>query len=192
MVATTAAAVRGGRIESPARAAAWHLAGLMLGAAGLGVGLAAMGAAVPLPRGTMTVILGMLALLAGTGAALGRSIPVPSSGAQVPEAWSVTMSPAQYTFAYGVGLGLGVLTRVPSWSLYLFLGVLVLVGDPAVALVAAPVYGLARGLPVLAASRSDRSSPEIVEAMERFRPLAFRTDGLIMALIGATLILGSL
>lgn len=191
MVAATAAAVRGGRIVTGARIAAWHLGGLVLGAAILGVGVAAVGAALPLPRDTLAVALGVMALAAGGAAMAGRSVPVLSSDAQVPEAWSVTMSPAQYAFAYGVGLGLGVVTRVPSWSLYLLLGFLLLVGEPTAALVAAPLYGLARGLPVIAASWLDRPSPEIVGAIERLRPLAFRVDGLITALIGAALVVQS-
>lgn len=189
MVAATTAAVRGGRIASGAAIAAWHLGGLVLGAAVLAVAVAAVGAALPLPRPTLAVALGVMALAVGGAAVAGRSVPVVSSRTQVPEAWSVTMSPAQYAFAYGVGLGLGVVTRVPSWSLYLLLGFLLLVGQPTAALVAAPLYGLARGLPVIAASWVDRPNPEIVGAMERLRPLAFRVDGLITALIGAALVI---
>ncbi len=188
MVAATAAAVCGGRIASRTRIVLWHLGGLVLGAAVLAVVVAAVGAALPLPRPTLTAALGVMALAVGGAAVAGRSVPVVSSRAQVPEAWSVIMSPAQYAFAYGVGLGLGVVTRVPSWSLYLLLGFL-LVGDPTAALVAAPLYGLARGLPVIAASWVDRPNPEIVGAMDsRLRPLAFRVDGLITALTGAALV----
>ena len=191
MVATTIAAVRGDRHGSLARMALWHLAGLIGGATVLAVAVAQLGAVLPLPRPALAGVLGALALVAGAAGLAGRSIPVASTRAQVPKAWSVTMEPAQYAFTYGLGLGVGVATRIPSWSLHLLLGILLIQGDPVAAALVGPVYGISRGLPVVVSSATARSSQDVLATLERLRGAAFKTDGWITAAIGALMVAAS-
>ena len=188
MVATTIAAVRGHRHESGGIVAGWHLAGLTLGATAIGLVVAAVGAAVSMPRPTAEFVLGTFAFLLGSAAAFGRAVPVPSSPAQVPKAWTVTMEPAQYAFAYGLGLGFGVATRIPSWSLHVLLALVFVLGDPAFALIAASVYAVFRAMPVVAASMTHRSTEEIVAGLDRVRAAALRADGIVTAAIGVALV----
>lgn len=187
MVATTVAAVRGDHNLTGAWMAAWHVTGLGVGAIALTLLASAVGASLPDLGATPATVVGALCLAVGIAGALGASLPVVSSPAQVPKAWSLTMSPLQHSFAYGVGLGFGVLTRIPSWSLHALLALLILVGDPRVALVAAPIYALGRALPVIAAAGRDDPAPIVVDAIERLRALAFRIDGLVLVLIGVVL-----
>jgi hypothetical protein len=187
MVATTTAAVRGGR-SSPAAMSLWHLAGLVLGSTVLALALAGIGALAPLPRRELVIAVGGAASLAGLASLASRSLPVLSSAAQVPEAWRHTLCPAQYAFAYGTGLGLGVFTRIPSWSYHLLLALILVLGDPVLALLAAPTYALARGVPVILAAGSRRPGHAVVEAMAGWRGAAFRLDAALTLVVGVGLI----
>jgi cytochrome c biogenesis protein CcdA len=187
MVATTTAAVRGGR-SSPAAMSLWHLAGLLLGSTVLALALAGIGALLPLPRRELVIAVGGAASLAGLATLASRPLPVVSSAAQVPEAWRHTLSPAQYAFAYGTGLGLGVFTRIPSWSYHLLLALIVALGDPVLAILAAPTYALARGVPVILAAGSGRPGQAVIEAMAGWRGAAFRLDAALTLVVGVGLI----
>lgn len=186
MVATIFAAVRGDRSRLRMRVAGWHQIGLVTGALVLTIPAALAGAALAVPA-SLVAVAAILMLVWGMAILAGRPLPVRSPSAQVPLAWRYTMSPGQYAFSYGVGLGIGVVTRVASGSLYALLAVVVFDGRVATGLAAAAAYSLGRGLPVLYASGS--SSPEeAMGSLERIRALATRADGVAL-LAGGVIVL---
>jgi hypothetical protein len=115
-----------------------------------------------------TVLAGLVAALAllppaalGSGAALlcftavalqitGRLGPLPERRRQVPDGW-LQLAPSRYAVGFGAMLGFGALTHLTHAVVYCVLAVLVVQGDPALAVVVGGTYGLARGLgPLLA------------------------------------------
>jgi hypothetical protein len=188
MVATTVAAVRGDPTVTPLRMAGSHLAGLVTGASAFFFAAAAVGAAAPTPGRGALMALGIVVLAVGAAGALGASVRVLSSPKQVPKAWSRTMTPAEHAFAYGVGLGMGVLTRIPTWSLHVLLLVILIAADVRVALVAAALYAIGRAIPVAVSAGRDDPAPAFVDAIDRARPVAFRIDGVVVALAGVALL----
>jgi hypothetical protein len=148
MVATTSAAVRGAG-EKKSGLFAWHTLGLLVGTLILAaLTLVAQAAAHP-ARDALLLSVGVTATTWGTATVLGRPLPVPSSKTQVPRAWSYTMSYRQALFAYGVGLGFGIATRVQSVNLYVLIGVLIAAGSPALAVGSLSSYAMLRAAPLL-------------------------------------------
>jgi hypothetical protein len=186
MVATIFAAVSGDDSNRRLRFAGWHQAGLVLGALLLSV-LAALAASAVVVPAALAVILATAMLVWGAGSLVGRPLPILSPSAQVPLAWRYTMSPAQYAFSYGVGLGFALSTRVASASLYALLVVLLLDGRLSTALAATAAYALARGLPVIYATRAS-SAEHAMHRLEAIRPVAVRTDGLALIAAGVMLL----
>lgn len=189
MVATTIAAVGGDKRRDRIAVASWHVAGLIVGASILAMLASGLGGALPLPRIPLALALGSAAVIWGISSLLDRPLPVASSSAQVPLAWRYTMSPPQYAFSYGVGLGVGAATRVLSFSFYVFVGLVFLIGDIVAGLMAAQAYALVRSAPVVAASLVDRSAEEMISRTGRWRVVALRADAAILVFVGTTLIL---
>jgi hypothetical protein len=183
MVATITAAVGGGRRASkPLRLVLWHWAGLALGASALAAAVSAVALAVPVPRVALAALVAVPSLAWGLAAAVGRPLPVATPHKQVPLAWRYAMTPAQYSFCYGVGLGAGVFTRIMSFSFYAFVGSLLLVRDPLLAVGIAQLYAAARVAPVVAALLVDRPAEELVEQALSWRAIALRFDGAVLVL----------
>jgi hypothetical protein len=184
MVATTVAAVRGDPRSTAPAIASWHAFGLVIGAAALAIVVSLVGEATADLVQAIGPLIGVAIVATGIASALGVAVSVISSPAQVPKAWSTTMSPAQHSFAYGVGLGLGVLTRIPTWSLHVLVILLLLAGDVRIGLVAAMLYAAGRALPVVVALARGEDTEIVVDGVERLRPLAFRIDGLVLVVAG--------
>jgi hypothetical protein len=144
---------------------------------------------VPLPHTVLAVVVAAAALVWGGASLLGRPLPLLSSHAQVPRAWQHTMTPRQFAFSYGVGLGIGFLTRVLSISFYVLIALFLLAGNPLGAIAAASAYAVARGLPVLLAAADGSPAEEIGERTERFRPIAHRADSVALVAIGVGVLL---
>jgi hypothetical protein len=187
MVATTSAAVSGKKGILGIGPALWHVIGLIFGASVLALLLSTLGQALRLPTLPFSALIGIVALLWGASSFLGRPLPVYSSNAQVPIAWSHTMSRDQYAFSYGVGLGLGVFTRIPSLSFQALMGVMLLTSNPLLALAIAQTYALARGAPVLAASLANLPAERLVARMAKWRGAAFRADAVALFAVGVAL-----
>jgi hypothetical protein len=183
MVATITAAVRGGRPASkPLRLVLWHWAGLALGASALAAVVSAVALALPVPRAALVALVALPSLAWGLAAAIGRPLPVATPHRQVPLAWRYAMTPAQYAFCYGVGLGAGVFTRIMSFSFYAFVGSLLLVRNPLLAVAISQLYAAARVAPVVAALLVDRPAEELVEETLPWRVIALRFDGAVLVL----------
>lgn len=131
-----------------------HMAGGLLGGAALGV--IATGAGWPLRASGLTPAIMGATLLAGLLTAVSRvhSVPVPSRRAQVTRAWQRWPSLTWTAAGWGAVLGVGVLTNALTWGLWALIGVLTLLSQPWVALLAGAIYGFTRAaVAVLAASR---------------------------------------
>ena len=190
MAAVAITAVGGGTRRDKARALSAHLIGLAAGGITVFVVAAGIGAAIPgALRASLIPIAGAVGVTWGALKLLGRAPPVLSSAAQVPLSWRYTMERGQYLLAYGVGLGLGVFTRIYSLSLYLALVLVIASGNALLALLSGACYGIARGLSVaVALCRSPDDGAEatqrFIAALERTYGHAVRTDALCVTLVG--------
>jgi hypothetical protein len=184
MVAAILAVVSGERRRNRITLALWHLAGLLLGAVALAVAVSLLAAILPLPHTVLGVAVAAAALVWGGAALLGRPLPLASSSAQVPRWWQYTLTPRQFAFSYGVGLGIGFLTRILTISFYVLVALFLLAGNPIAAITAAGAYGFARGLPVLLAAADGSSAEEIGEKTEHLRAIALKVDSLALVTIG--------
>lgn len=187
MVAAILAAGSGDRTRRGFRLTLWHLAGLTAGAGAMTAAASGVGGVLPFPRAALAVVVGGAAVVWGGAFLAGRRMPVASCSAQVPLAWRYTMTPAQYAFSYGVGLGVGALTRIVTLSFYVLVGLLLIASSPLAAAGATAAYALARAVPVAIAVRTSLPTEEIFERLERLRGLAYTADAL--ALVGAGAVL---
>jgi hypothetical protein len=186
MAAAASAAVRGAHEIKTAEVVRWHLAGLTLGATAI-VGLAwGLGSLVPRPA--TGAFIAVTAAIWGTAALAGRSLWLPSSPRQVPLGWRYAMTPHQYLFSYGLGLGFGLATRVLTISLFVLLAMVMWTGEAPIAGIAVLFYSLARGTPVaMAVTMNGRSEP--TEAiLESNRGLMLRLDGLAVIAAGIAVV----
>lgn len=189
MVAATFAAGSGDRHRNRLRFALWHAGGLALGAAMLALAASALGAALPVQGPWVAVFLGAAAALWGAARLVGRPLPVLTSKAQVPRAWRYTLTPPQYLFSYGVGLGLGALTRVPTLSFYVFVGTLLMIAPNVLAAVlVAQCYALARAIPVGAALAGRRGAEQFFNRIGPWQSAAVRVDAVVLVAVGTVLI----
>jgi hypothetical protein len=126
-------------------------AGSAVGGAGLGAALGALGAWFPRsPETALAVLagLGALGLLADLGVA---GMHLPTSHRQVDEGWLDRYRGWVYGVGYGVQLGAGVVTVVPSATTYLTWATALLAHSPAAGSAIGATFGVARSLPVLLA-----------------------------------------
>jgi len=93
--------------------------------------------------------LGMLALLYAAHEVGWLRMPAPQSNWQVPNSWGLE-HPIGGTLLYGYTLGAGVFTFIPYASFYVLLGWYLLAGDIWIGILLGALYGLARGVFVLA------------------------------------------
>jgi hypothetical protein len=140
--------------EAGARAGRWARAAFAAGAlaggvvtfgglALLGAGLSGSGVAVALAAGVAAVAATMEA--AGVGVA-------PRIRRQVPERWRREMPLPAAAALYGGLLGLGFTTFVMTWAVWALAAVCLLLGSPAVGVVAGLAFGAGRAIPVIALS----------------------------------------
>lgn len=166
-----------------------HCAGCVTGGAILGAGLGLLGdnfdmqSVVQRSSQPMLVGLGGLCLgCAGRELRLWR-LPLPSSPWQVP-AWWLLRAPARaVAFAYGVVLGAGVFTRIPSSTFYPLVIMVAVLGDPFLGAAAFSLFGFARSVPVLAfgQARDGREFARWTDEVATWQPIARLLNGLLLA-----------
>ncbi|MCW2777427.1 MAG: hypothetical protein JWN17_1152 [Frankiales bacterium] len=123
-----------------------HLLGGALGGATTGVVLGSVGAVLGLPAWLVVPVLAAAAAADLRGVRLGRR--------QVDEDWLARYRGWVYGGGYGYQLGLGVVTVVTSAATPALLAVLVLSASPLAGLLLGALFGLVRGLPLLALRRA--------------------------------------
>jgi hypothetical protein len=131
-----------------------YLAGTVLGAALVGAGLGLVGGWLGLPGGSDATVA---ALVVAGLAALGVVLDLHSGGASVPtvhrqvdEQWLQRYRGWVYGAGFGFQLGLGVVTVVNTFAVYLTLALALLTGSLMGGLVVGTTFGVVRGATILA------------------------------------------
>ncbi len=118
------------------------------------------------PRVPATIVAATLAAVAAAGVVLDTSgRRVPSWRRQVDERWLTTYRGWVYGAGFGLQLGAGVVTIVPSTLTYVVLAAAVLTGDAGAGAAIGAAFGVTRALPVLAAGRA--RTPEALRSLHR-------------------------
>ncbi len=149
--------------------AAWFVTGSTLGGATLGLGLAAVAAAVarlgPVPVGAALAVAAIAAAVAAAsdGRVFGRSLPFHCR--QVNELWLNRYRRWVYAAGFGWQIGTGFATFVLTAGVYLLVVLAALTADPRAAFALGVGFGVVRGLGILPARRI--TSPVALAAFHR-------------------------
>ncbi|HUG83139.1 MAG TPA: sulfite exporter TauE/SafE family protein [Euzebya sp.] len=161
------------------------IGGSVVGALAGGIGqLALTGVAADL----RLAALGVVALV---GLALDATVGVPTRHRQVDERWLTSYRGWVYGGGFGLQLGTGVATIIPSSVVYaLWIGAL-LTASVALGAIAGAVFGLVRGLPLLLAGRIRNVSGlrRALARMDRARPHVVRIVPAAQLVVGAAALL---
>jgi len=166
----------------------FYVAGSIAGGALIGAAFGALGAASfgsASPEATL-VVAAMAALVAAGTDAFMRGRPLPGPTRQVNEEWLHVYRGWVYGGGFGAQLGFGVATVVTTAGVYAMLVIAAMSGSIAGGAVIGAAFGLARALPVLAASRV-RSTGELLRMdadLRRLQPLAVRSAAAGQAALG--------
>lgn len=126
-----------------------HLAGSVLGAAALGLGLGFVGQYGRAGSAAATTATALVAA-AYMASRLGLlQVPAPQRHVQVPASWRSRVGPYTMSFGYGLALGSGVLTHIWGYAAYPVLVWIALSAGPVGGLIAWSAFGLGRALPVV-------------------------------------------
>jgi hypothetical protein len=165
-------------------AAAAAFGGLLVGTVVAGL-VAAMAL---LPQGVVGPGAALLCFAAATLELTGQVGPLPERRRQVPDRW-LQLAPVRYALGFGAMLGFGALTYLTHAVVYAVLAVLVVLGDPALAVMAGTSYGLARGLGPLLARLFARSPASAARYEARISSNGFAVRSrVVLAALGALLL----
>src|SRR5680860_1582803 len=126
--------------------------GAILAAGILGAALGLAGSVLE-PTWALAAV-GVLALAAAAREAGLVRIPVPELRRQVPERWRREWPLAGWSFGYGAGLGVGVLTHPAVWTFWVAAAGALARGDPAVSALCLAPFGRGRALMVALPARA--------------------------------------
>lgn len=171
---------RGRRQSFPVTAGSYVL-GSTVGAGIVGaVAIALTSTGGSIPSGVFPTLL----LAGGLGETLGWKVP--SIRRQVDENWLTRYRGWVYGLGFGVQLGTGVATIVTSFSLYLYLIGLIVVGSPTVVVAASLTFGLTRALAVVMVGsvRDPATLRETMRRLHRAFPAVRRVTAALMGLAG--------
>ena len=161
--------------------------GAILASGGLGALLGLAGS--PFDRGAALAAVGVLALVAAAREAGLLRFPVPGLRRQVPERWRREWPLAGWSFGYGAGLGVGVLTHQTVATFWVAAAGALALGDPLVSAACLVPFGLGRALMVILPARGGRDAAQavgrLVELRRRLRPAN------VVTLLAAALVLGA-
>ncbi len=131
-----------------------YLAATVVASALVGAGLGLLGGWLGLPGGSDATVAGLVvAGLAALGAVLDLQVggvSVPTVHRQVDERWLRRYRGWVYGAGFGFQLGLGVVTVVSTFAVYLTLALALLTGSVVGGLVVGTTFGVVRGATVLA------------------------------------------
>jgi len=157
-------------------------AGAIAASAALGWVLGLAGAGL-----SSSLTLSLLAVLALVGALrdLGiMRIPLPQRRGQVPESWRRELPLVVWAPAYGVMLGLGVLTFQVVSTFWVVAGACIAIGNPATAAACFALFGLGRVLMVIIPPRLADTYAAGAIGIGVAMPVVRRVNGLILLVIG--------
>jgi hypothetical protein len=148
----------------------WFVLGATAGGLFLGAVTSFLAAAVrlagpsPVVAGSVGLAASLVAFTSDTGLA---GIRVPVHFRQVNERWLDAYRPWVYGVGFGFQIGCGLATYITTAAVYLMVVLAALTGDPMVALAVGGVFGLVRGLAVLATWRAT-TAPALLAFHRRF------------------------
>jgi len=121
-------------------------------------------------------------------------VPAPQFGRQVPEKWRFQFRPKVAALFYGLGLGVGLGTRIPVTTFYVVVLWAMLVGSPLLGALALATFGFGRALPLLCMAPLLGSSDSSVrfESLYRLKPLVQVLNGMALGFVGACLLCAAL
>ncbi len=186
MVETLTPAVCGGRQRHRLALALFAL-GAVLGAAALGLLLGWAGSA--LDRGWALGAAALLALLGAAREAGLVRLPLPELRHQVPERWRREWPLAGWSFGYGAGLGVGVLTHQTVATFWVAAAGALALGDPLVSALCLAPFGAGRALMVALPARGGRDAAAAVGRMVRGRHWLRPAN--VSALLAAAVLFGA-
>lgn len=177
-----------------------HMLGYILGAAVVGAVLAALGMA--LLRQTPSVIRNFpvfvatgLVSLVYSGREFGLvPVPAPQFSRQVPHSWRLLFPPRIRALSYGLGLGVGLATRIPVSTFYVAAFWATFSGNPLRGSLAMTAFGVGRALPILLIDKTcDALSerPRLMRGLSRWEPVVHLVNGLALACAGAWLMVSN-
>ena len=177
-----------------------HVVGSISGAAifGLAIGVTGMllkGAiALPGHEQTLVLLIGVMALsYAGHEFKFFR-LPAPQSGWQVPERWKSELPAGWSSFLYGVGLGPGLFTAIPSTTFYVVIAWVLVNASPWFGVFCFLIYGAGRAAPILLMFylSEKKDAGELSRQASVWRPVIHILGGLALCVMGMSLIAGAL
>lgn len=201
MVGTILPIVYGERQQDKHAVALWfHTAGYVTGAGTVGCLLGILGAALPLYR--LHMDRGVVALLATGLVSVSYSlrelglvqVPAPQFHRQVPEKWRFQFRPKLAALFYGLGLGVGLGTRIPVTTFYVVVLWAVLIGSPLLGALGLATFGFGRALPLLCMAPLLDSSDAAVrfESLYRFKPVVRVLNGIALVFAGSCMLCAAL
>src|SRR2546427_2574471 len=132
---------------------AYFVTGSALGGLALGAALGAIGAATPLSTRSAAAILVMLTILVAALDSGWFRASVPTVRRQVNDLWLHRYRSWVYGLGFGFQLGLGVVTVVVTWAVYLTFAAAFLSRSPVMGALIGLVFGAVRALPILVVAR---------------------------------------
>jgi sulfite exporter TauE/SafE len=143
----------------------------------------------------LTVAIAILATAYGVSYLSKRPLPLKHTYRQVPKVWREAFSRRVAALLYGLGLGLGLFTKVPYVTFYVALALAFVSGSPAAGAVAGAVFGLARSAPLIVFRLSGvplGAGERVTEGLARLRPRIDAINGLALSFGGVALLLAVL
>jgi hypothetical protein len=135
-----------------------HAAGLLGGSILLGSVVGWAGDRVDLARGPGAIVIAVCAFAYALHHLGVIRLWIPSLRWQVPAGWRRSRRPKAVAFAYGIGLGVGLLTQIQSATLYFALIIAAIEHEASIVVMAA--YGVARALPLMLLVSGARTADE--------------------------------
>jgi hypothetical protein len=141
---------RGNRYATTAR---WYVAGAALGGLCLGGAGAVLALVVGRHGDARLVVIALAAIVAAASDARVGGLTLPTHRRQVNERWLDQYRPWVYGGGFGWQIGTGLATYITTAAVYLLVLVIVVGGDPALALGGGVAFGTTRGVAVLLTRR---------------------------------------
>jgi sulfite exporter TauE/SafE len=122
-------------------------------------------------------------------------VPVLQSTWQVPEVWRRVLPSQVASLLYGLGLGVGVATRIPVGTFYVTVVWAVLASSPLLGALGMAAFGLGRALPLLWMAGLFNSNEEafrLMSVLPRWQPAVHIVNGLALGFAGSCLLAAAL
>jgi hypothetical protein len=197
MVGTILPIVYGERIQLTGMrngSLAAYVSGSMIGGMTLGTSVSLVGLCLRLHNllaGSVAVML-LLAFPAHAFLAIREigvvNVPLPQSHWQVRRTWARELRPQVAALLYGLILGLGVFTRIPTGVFYALVIWMAVLADARFGALAFTLVGFGRALPLMVLARATTNGEQMVRwnaVLHRWFPIVKLTNALILTVAGA-------